>query len=271
MHEIQDVYAPDNRAANAPLLATMGRAYAGLRRFGEAEEIYRKCLDATNDPGLIDRVRRELATCLLRQGKSEEALAMLQEFYLEKVNLADSPQADELLAVWSGLPDVRATADGQGGMGGLEFDGDGDYVILPRLYFDGRPPWTLEVISRPIEIDPSNPATGSPAGWTSLISATDAGSIGLDSIRRRWTIELYTAGIPGAEWTDNYASASAHTEVALRQWQHVAGVWDGQELRLYLDGQLQTTRTGVNYCSQLSFSPMFLGADPAHLELRPCR
>jgi hypothetical protein len=150
-------------------------------------------------------------------------------------------------------------------MDGLEMDGDGDYVILPRVFFDGCPPWTLEVIVWPLEIDQSNPATGSPDGWTSLISAADAGSIGLDSIRRRWTIELYTAGIPGEEWTDNYASASARVEVPLRQWQHVAGVWDGQELRIYLDGRRQPTRSGVDYCSQLAFSPLFLGADPSNL------
>ena len=59
--------------------------------------------------------------------------------------------------------------------------------------------------------------------------------------------------------------AAARSEVSLRQWQHVAGVWDGKELRLYLDGQLQETRTGVDYCTQLSLSPMFLGADPDSL------
>ena len=86
--------------------------------------------------------------------------------------------------------------DGNPGMDGLELDGDRDYVILPRLYFDGRPPWTLEAIVWPVEIDQSIPATVSPVGWTSLISAADAGSIGLDTSRRRWAIELYTASIP---------------------------------------------------------------------------
>ena len=64
---------------------------------------------------------------------------------------------------------------------------------------------------------------------------------------------------------ESYAVAVARSEVSLRQWQHVAGVWDGKELRLYLNGQLQDTRTGVDYCSSLSLSPMFLGADPDNL------
>ncbi len=59
--------------------------------------------------------------------------------------------------------------------------------------------------------------------------------------------------------------AAARSEVSLRRWQHVAGVWDGKELRLYLDGQLQETRTGVDYCTQLSLTPMLLGADPESL------
>ena len=63
--ELQDAY-PDDPGADAALLATMGRSYVGLRRFGDAEQIYRKCLSVAKDPGLIDRVRRELATCLLR-------------------------------------------------------------------------------------------------------------------------------------------------------------------------------------------------------------
>jgi tetratricopeptide (TPR) repeat protein len=260
--EIQNIYV-DNSAANEALLATVGRAYANLRRFDEAEKMYRKCLDVAKDPGLIERVRRELATCLLREGKPDEALPMLHAFYVEKLRQAESSYANQLLEVLPGLPEVSANADGKPGMDGLKLNGSSDYVILPNIYFDGRPPWTLEAIVWPVEIDLSNPETGSPAGWTSLISAADGGSIGLDSIRRRWAIELYTAGIPGAEWVDNYASASARTEVTLRKWQHVAGVWDGKELRLYLDGELHGTRAGVDYCSQIVFSPLFLGADPS--------
>jgi hypothetical protein len=242
----------------------MGKAYAGLRWYGEAEKMYRKSLEVASDPGLIDRVRHELTICLLRVGKSNEAIPMLEQAYREELQQAESPNANELLRTWTGLPDGKASVDGNPGMDGLDFDGNGDYVILPRVYFDGRPPWTLETIVWPETIDQSNPTTGSPTGWTSLISAASGGSIGLESVRQRWTIELYTAGIPGNEWIDNYASASARTDVHLRQWQHVAGVWDGKELRIYVDGQLQDTRTGADYCSQLSLTPMFLGADPAN-------
>jgi hypothetical protein len=262
--ELQGAY-PDDPAARALFLATMGRAHYGLRRYDEAEKMYRQCLEMASDPGLIDRVRRELATCLIRGGKSAEATPMLHEFFVGRLKRSAAPDAAELLAILPTLPGVAATVDGTPGMDGLDLDGDNDYVVLPRMFFDARPPWTLEVIVWPEEIDQSNPQSGSPSGWTSLISAADAGSIGLESLRQRWTIELYAAGIAGAEWVDNYASATARSEVPLRKWQHVAGVWDGNELRIYVDGQLQDTRRGVSHCTQLSNSPMFLGADPANL------
>jgi hypothetical protein len=150
-------------------------------------------------------------------------------------------------------------------MVGLDLDGDRDYVILPSVYFDGRPPWTIEAIVWPAKIGQSVSDDASPVDWSSLISAADAGSIGLDTSRGRWAIEMYTAKIPTGDWIESYAVAAALQEVALHQWQHVAGVWDGKELRLYLDGQLQETRTGVDYCTQLSLTPMFLGADPDSL------
>jgi hypothetical protein len=263
--DLQNVYS-DDPAAQAALLATMGRAYVGLRRFGEAEQMYRKCLSVATDAGLIARIRRDLAACLLRDGKTGEGVEILQEFLLDKIRRLDSPDAAELLKAWPGMPDAESAADGRPGMDGLDLDGDRDYVILPRVYFDGRPPWTLEAIVRPVEIDQSIPASVSTIGWTSLISATDGGSIGLDTSRQRWSISLYTTRVPTGDWRESYSVATARTEVSLLEWQHVAGVWDGKELRLYLDGQLQETKSGVDYCSSLSMTPLFLGADPDNID-----
>ncbi len=262
--ELQDAYS-DSPAA-AALMATIGRSYVVLRRFDDAEQMYRKCLSVANDPALIDRVHGELATCLLRQGKSDEGSEMLQKVFLERLKRSDSADAIELSKAWSGLPTARGIPEGNHGMDGLELDGYGDYVVLPRLYFDGRPPWTLEAIVKPVEIDQLNPDPGSSTGWTSLISTADVGGISLDTTRRRWAIELYTAAMSSDDWSKNYAAASARNEVALHEWQHVAGVWDGKELRLYLNGQLQGTCAGIDYCPVLSTAPMFLGADPDNVE-----
>jgi hypothetical protein len=205
---------------------------------------------------------------LLRQGKSDEGVSILQQVFLEKLNRNDTVHGAELREAWSALPNADSAPPGKPEMDGLDLDGDRDYVILPSVYFDGRPPWTLEAIVWPVKIGQAIPANVSPVDWSSLVSATDAGSIALDTSRGRWAIELYTATIPTGDWIESYAVAAARSEVSLRKWQHVAGVWDGQQLRLYLDGQLQETRNGVDYCTQLSLTPMFLGADPDSLFYR---
>lgn len=45
---------------------------------------------------------------------------------------------------------------------------------------------------------------------------------------------------------------------------HLAGVWDGKQLCLYVDGILQESRLGIENCSSLSDVPFYLGADPAN-------
>ena len=142
---------------------------------------------------------------------------MLQTVLLEKLKRSEVPMRSNCWRPGRGCRTCRTPRDGKPGMDGLDLDGDRDYVILPRLYFDGRPPWTLEAIVRPVEIDQSVPANGSPVGWTSLISAADGGAIALDTSRRRWAIELYTAAVPADDWTKNYSVASARNEVVLRR------------------------------------------------------
>ena len=95
--ELQSAYSNDP-AARTVLLATMGRAHAGMHHFDEAEKMYRKCLEMASDPGLIKRVRHELATCLLREGKSNDAIPMLSEFYGDLLKRSAAPEAHELLA-----------------------------------------------------------------------------------------------------------------------------------------------------------------------------
>ena len=144
------------------------------------------------------------------------------------------------------------------GQDGLNFDGDGDYVVLPTLQFDGRPPWTLEAIVKPMKIDTAD-------GWASLVSAAEVGSIALDTFQKKWAMEVYKAsaiGEIGRHVDMDYSFALANTEVELNHWQHVAGVWDGKELRIYINGRLQETRSKADYCTRLSELPFFLGADP---------
>jgi hypothetical protein len=141
----------------------------------------------------------------------------------------------------------------------LFFNGKSDYVMLPTVQFDGRPPWTLEAIVNTVEIDQA------PGGWTSLVSAADGGSISLGTNRHKWAIDVFTLLGESKTWMENYHSAFARERPVNGAWEHVAGVWDGHELRLYINGELQDTRTGVDRCTWLSHGPIFIGADPDSL------
>lgn len=205
--------------------------------------------------------RRRLGTVLLRQGRDREAREILRTFWDELlVDLRDGangktrPAAGPLLEGLSepppiDLPNNRPnTAED-----GLEFDGNGTYCVIPTLYFNGRPPWTLEAIVTPRRVSST---------WSSLISTVDAGGITLSISSDIWRIGLYTARV-GFHQYDSYSRAFDSGPVELGRRQHVAGVWDGQELRFFRDGELQGVERDVNLCSQLSGFPFFLGADPS--------
>lgn len=146
---------------------------------------------------------------------------------------------------------------------GLDFDGDRDFVLLPSVQFDGIPPWTIEAIVIPIEVDMIS-------GFSSLVSCAESGGISLESRSKKWAIDLFTAdvrkwhrGTSGlGVWQETYSGALSNETIELGRLQHIAGVWNGKELRIYVDGKLHDRRTGVEICSRLSHAPFYLGADP---------
>lgn len=61
--------------------------------------------------------------------------------------------------------------------------------------------------------------------------------------------------------TTNFKAVTATNAVVLNQWQHVAGVWNGSDLKIYINGVLANTTTGVtgaSFKSQLN-NPIQLG------------
>lgn len=59
----------------------------------------------------------------------------------------------------------------------------------------------------------------------------------------------------------NYKAVTAINSVVLNQWQHIAGVWNGTDIKIYINGTLIATTTGVtgsSFKSQLS-NPIKLG------------
>jgi hypothetical protein len=244
----------------APILAGLGRVYVGMRCYEDAIREFRNSLRVTNDLVLRTGVRSELAKCLLRTGQNKEGTEILEQLFQERLQLAAGRDATEMRMAWLGRPRADIDLASMPRSNGLDFDGDRDYVVLPTVQFDGRPPWTIEAIVRPLEIGQYAGEHG--GGWTSLVSATQSGAIGLETRDGKWAIELFSASETAHSVRDDYAAASASIPVRLDVWQHVAGVWDGSELRLYVDGKLHSSTPHVDYCTQLSDGPFFLGADP---------
>jgi hypothetical protein len=57
--------------------------------------------------------------------------------------------------------------------------------------------------------------------------------------------DQYSFWIDDGDATGNHPVQSGVGTVVIGQWQHVAGVWDGSEIRIYLDGVLMNTTTAM--------------------------
>jgi len=67
-----------------------------------------------------------------------------------------------------------------------------------------------------------------------------------------------------AFWVDNgsgFNVVGGGTTVPLYTWTHIAGVWDGNELRVYFNGVLDGTSTGVTGAFPSCANPVMIGAN----------
>lgn len=121
---------------------------------------------------------------------------------------------------------------------------DDDYVVVPADALalpDG--PFTLEAWVRPDRLK----------GRQGLVCKTEGSEYGLFASDGVLTFPVHLDG--------KYVEPEAH-EVRLRPgaWQHVAGVFDGEELRLYLDGRLVAREEG-NGNRTTNGLPLVVGGD----------
>lgn len=87
---------------------------------------------------------------------------------------------------------------------------------------------------------------------TGLIAKTESSDYGIfvNSGRPSWSVFI----------GDSYVEVAASDALATNQWHHVAGVFDGREARLYVNGKLTASeaRSGERRTNQL---PLMIGAD----------
>ena len=130
--------------------------------------------------------------------------------------------------------------------GALLFNGTGEYVSIP--YTPRNHPDQNITVSTWFYVDSYNPQT--------LISSYRNGGYWLgfgDGNDLWWTINTEKSGV--------VSIPVLHDGIALRQWHHVTGTYDGQSLKIYLDGSL---RNRVNASGPLHYeydNSVILGAD----------
>jgi len=135
----------------------------------------------------------------------------------------------------------------------LAFDGVRSAAVFPKLRYDGTYPFTIEIVVTPQNVDNNGTVFGntdSKSGWY----------IGIRN--RAWCFGL--CGANGG-WVDAPSAAPA---VAGRR-ATVTGQYDGWQLRLYVDGQLQPAQPVLANRGAPSIYPMTLGTAPGQDNGKP--
>ncbi|MBA7709229.1 hypothetical protein ES703_118142 [subsurface metagenome] len=108
--------------------------------------------------------------------------------------------------------------------GALLFDGDGDYVqIENESSFD---------ITSQITVSAWVNISSVPTDWTAIVTKGDsAWRLSTEQAERKFHF-----AVSGSTWLNGQRSVSAN------EWHHVLGVYDGRQMRTYVDGKLDVSR-----------------------------
>ena len=129
----------------------------------------------------------------------------------------------------------------------LRFDGRSSYVMAPSLVPDPRSPVTLEAIFRMRNVRTSNVISWLGPDWTALF-VSDRGSFGIGRLVQGQSVLIQTR----RAWDAG-------------QRVHLAGVWDGRELSLFVNGE-STATDGVGFTLPETAGGLFIGGvDPSRL------
>jgi len=115
--------------------------------------------------------------------------------------------------------------------GALNFDGQGDYIeIIDSNDFTITGQITVSAWIKTDKIDKR---------WQAIVTKGDR-SWRLQGQRRGYALEFACTGlvIPGSMWGSLYGAIDANDG----QWHHVAGVYDGQKICLYIDARLDVSQ-----------------------------
>jgi hypothetical protein len=126
--------------------------------------------------------------------------------------------------------------------GALEFDGDGDYVkIGNESSFD---------ITGQITISAWVNINSVPAEWTAIVSKGDSAW----RLSTEFAQNGFHFGVSGNTYLNGQARVSSN------QWHHVVGVYDGSQMRTYIDGKLDVAKAWDQGIASNDY-PVYIGGN----------
>ena len=131
----------------------------------------------------------------------------------------------------------------------LKFSGKA-YVQIPKLRYDGSHPITMEAIVTP------NASHSSKA--TCVVGDLQRAGVGIHFKNGKFRFYVND----GRKKSKGYASAVADEKADLHKPVHVAGVYDGKRLMLFVDGKLQRKTSSIEGKPFPSPHGFLVGADP---------
>ncbi|MFQ5553113.1 MAG: DUF2341 domain-containing protein [Thermoplasmata archaeon] len=132
--------------------------------------------------------------------------------------------------------------------GSLDFDGSNDEVsTAATTELDNAPAVTLEAWVK----------AGSQTEWASIVQKRNTTSTLVPS-----GLSVRASGVPRfSAWTSAFSYIESTTPLG-NVWTHLVGVYDGTDLRLYVNGTLDTGPTGKTGNLVAATRPFYLGRNP---------
>ena len=196
------------------------------------------------------------ATKLMRVGQLDTGISVADAYFDVIVReVTNNPRWEALKPLYVELRANQPEQDARMSARGRRFNGKESFGVVPGLYFDGVPPWTFEVLAacEALETDGVESAMN-------LFSCTEGGGVAFCSVNQGWW--AFWVGVGGRS---GYVRPKARESIPVGLRQHIAGVWDGHEASLFVDGVLQERKPAPANQVQLALTamPFYIGADPA--------
>lgn len=127
----------------------------------------------------------------------------------------------------------------------LRFNGTDSFLEIPTLLYDGSHPITAEAIVRPdLELEDG-----------AIIATTERAGFAVCATPEHWRFEMHNER--------QYVRALSDGPPKLNKSAHVAGVFDGRQLFLFVDGKKQGSTPKLGGVFKASRFPITIGASPS--------